>query len=439
MIARKTIVYVEDTTEIREMVRIHLEMFHNVRVIQAETGWLGLSRVMETHPDLVLLDWQLPDINGMQVYTAMQANQLTKKIPVIMLSTVDGPRDEALQAGIRQFFIKPFDLIELGKVVDALMNGSAPTDPRTQHPTKEFSAPALPDPAKIEAIGKWYERRPDEIFPPLAKTHRREWPRILARAVRSPQPADRGRAVIALALWHKNPNAPFNATDGQRHFWRYIRHALASSTPREALRRWVPIAPLALALLQPADHVNASLKRLWTPKLSAYCRQWVLEIMLRNQPDEAAQLADTALFDDHTELRSTATRILEQVGDERHVVALTHALSDSETIIRERAALALSRIGTETALIALEVTLQQGRAEAAQAAVLGLSLRETHETANALIKAAQERTEPAVLSEIAQALGKLHLRFPRCRSVLMELARHPDDHVREAAHVAIYD
>lgn len=93
-----------------------------VAFIPARTGEETLELAAAEHPDLILLDLQLPDLSGLDVMERLQADAGTATIPVVVVSAE--AREEQVAAaqelGARDYLIKPLDLTRLGAVIDAV-------------------------------------------------------------------------------------------------------------------------------------------------------------------------------------------------------------------------------------------------------------------------------------------------------------------------------
>ena len=86
-------------------------------------GVLGLEMAREHHPDLILLDLQLPDIRGDEVLRRLQEEPATRNIPVVMLSADAMPPqiERLLASGAREYLTKPLDVRKfLGAVNEVL-------------------------------------------------------------------------------------------------------------------------------------------------------------------------------------------------------------------------------------------------------------------------------------------------------------------------------
>ncbi len=120
----KRILVVEDELETEEMLCTYFE-FCGYEVLSTAWGKDVLEICRESHPDLIILDVQLPDIDGYEVYQELSETQQTSHIPVIFLTKVV---DDDLKATSREtraldYITKPFDLEELERRVrDALRN-----------------------------------------------------------------------------------------------------------------------------------------------------------------------------------------------------------------------------------------------------------------------------------------------------------------------------
>jgi CheY-like chemotaxis protein len=110
----KTILIADDHDYLRLLVRTTLES-PGYRIIEASDGREALQLATEEHPDLMILDWMLPEMSGIEVLDALRSNTETSALPVIMLTakaqSVD--RNQAIMKGIRGYLTKPFSPLEL--------------------------------------------------------------------------------------------------------------------------------------------------------------------------------------------------------------------------------------------------------------------------------------------------------------------------------------
>ena len=116
----KTILVVEDDPGIHLILRDSLSS-QGFRVIVAKDGEEGLSKALESRPDLVLLDIMLPRLDGFEVCRRVREKGLTS--PVIMLTVRDEEQDKVrgLEAGADDYVTKPFGLQEVSARIKALL------------------------------------------------------------------------------------------------------------------------------------------------------------------------------------------------------------------------------------------------------------------------------------------------------------------------------
>ncbi|MGB7582154.1 MAG: response regulator [Sedimentisphaerales bacterium] len=113
-----TILVVEDETHIRRVLEYNLKL-DGFEVCLAEDGAMGLKLAHEKNPDVILLDWLMPVMNGMQVLAELKADSSTEHIPVFMLTAKGMISDvtQAIEMGADDYITKPFNPIQLGKTI----------------------------------------------------------------------------------------------------------------------------------------------------------------------------------------------------------------------------------------------------------------------------------------------------------------------------------
>jgi len=84
------------------------------RTLEAATGERAVELVFEHRPDLVLMDIQLPDIDGIEALSRLRADDRTASVPVLALTaqTMEGDRERFLAAGFDGYLSKPVDIAE---------------------------------------------------------------------------------------------------------------------------------------------------------------------------------------------------------------------------------------------------------------------------------------------------------------------------------------
>ena len=113
-VARKRILVIEDHEENRRLLRDLLTSF-GYELIEAATGEEGLAAAEAQQPDLILMDIQLPGIDGYETTRQIKANPALLHIPVIAVTSyaLSGDDVKALEAGCDAYVTKPFDPAEL--------------------------------------------------------------------------------------------------------------------------------------------------------------------------------------------------------------------------------------------------------------------------------------------------------------------------------------
>lgn len=109
-----TILYIEDNPHNMRLVRKMLKI-GGYQVIEASDGESGIAMAADEHPELILLDINLPDIDGIEVCTRLRADDRTKYIPVIALTAnaMHGDRERFLDSGMDGYLAKPITRNEL--------------------------------------------------------------------------------------------------------------------------------------------------------------------------------------------------------------------------------------------------------------------------------------------------------------------------------------
>ena len=108
------VLLVEDEAAQREVLVYNLEA-EGFYVISADNGEDALMLVDEEAPDLILLDWMMPNLSGIEVCRRLKLRTETRKIPVIMLSarSEEVDRVRGLETGADDYVVKPYSLVEL--------------------------------------------------------------------------------------------------------------------------------------------------------------------------------------------------------------------------------------------------------------------------------------------------------------------------------------
>jgi len=117
-----TILVVDDEAPILELVRFTLEG-EQIRVLEASDGAQALETALAARPDLILLDVQMPRLDGLEVCRRLRANASLAGTRIVMLTAAgqDADRARGLAAGADEYLTKPFSPLALFTLVRSLL------------------------------------------------------------------------------------------------------------------------------------------------------------------------------------------------------------------------------------------------------------------------------------------------------------------------------
>ncbi len=126
--SKESIFAVEDEVHIQQLLKYNLEA-NGYKVLVFEDGESLLEEVKSSIPDLFILDLMLPGMDGLEVCRLLRANQLTKSVPIIMLTAKSEEFDKVLglELGADDYLAKPFSVRELVARVRAILRRIANT------------------------------------------------------------------------------------------------------------------------------------------------------------------------------------------------------------------------------------------------------------------------------------------------------------------------
>ena len=106
----KTALVIEDNEDNMKLITFILEK-NGYSTIMAENGKTGIELAIKERPDFILLDIQLPDVDGMEVLKAIRGSEANGEIPIIAITSyaMSGDREKLLQAGCNGYIEKPID------------------------------------------------------------------------------------------------------------------------------------------------------------------------------------------------------------------------------------------------------------------------------------------------------------------------------------------
>jgi len=118
MSEQTTVLVIEDEEHIRTVLKYNLEL-DGFEVLLAENASSGFELARQKTPDLVLLDWMMPQTDGLELLAQLRNDDKTGNIPVFMLTAKTMLRDvgRALYEGADDYITKPFDPTQLGEII----------------------------------------------------------------------------------------------------------------------------------------------------------------------------------------------------------------------------------------------------------------------------------------------------------------------------------
>ena len=113
---------VDDSTTMRRIIINTLNKLGYTEVVEAGNGREGIDRVNEGPVDLVITDWNMPEMNGIEFVRNLRSTPQGKSVPVLMVTTNAANADvaEALKAGVNNYVVKPFTAETLKEKINAV-------------------------------------------------------------------------------------------------------------------------------------------------------------------------------------------------------------------------------------------------------------------------------------------------------------------------------
>ena len=105
------LLYVEDNDDNVFMLKMRLELLGDFEVVTAEDGEKGCALAVSESPDIILMDLEMPVVDGWEATRRLKGNPQTREIPIIALSAhaLAGEREKAFAAGCNEFDTKPIE------------------------------------------------------------------------------------------------------------------------------------------------------------------------------------------------------------------------------------------------------------------------------------------------------------------------------------------
>jgi DNA-binding response OmpR family regulator len=125
MAMNKCVLIIDDEEDVREIAKMGLEMAANWTVLTASSGTEGLNIACDKQPDLILLDWMMPVLNGKQTLEKLKSAAETADIPVILMTakTETAIKEHLQDLAIVGIITKPFRPLQLpDRIAEVLDN-----------------------------------------------------------------------------------------------------------------------------------------------------------------------------------------------------------------------------------------------------------------------------------------------------------------------------
>ena len=116
------VLVVDDLSDMRMLIGLTLRR-NKWSVLEAKHGEHAIEVAQSEHPDVILMDYDMPTMNGLEACQALTTNPDTKNIPVIIYTGYSAShiRDDALNAGAKDFLLKPITPTKLRKEIESVL------------------------------------------------------------------------------------------------------------------------------------------------------------------------------------------------------------------------------------------------------------------------------------------------------------------------------
>jgi len=121
------ILVVDDSPTMRRIIATNLKSAGFDGIDEAADGRLALIKMLRSTVDLLIVDWAMPEMTGLELLRALRSAPSLRDVPVLMITGVGAEEDirEALEAGVNAYIIKPFDAATLAEKVNDLVGPRA--------------------------------------------------------------------------------------------------------------------------------------------------------------------------------------------------------------------------------------------------------------------------------------------------------------------------
>ena len=118
----KKVLVVDDSAVMRQIIKKNLKELGFGELSEAENGAAGLKKAGEEPVDLIVSDWNMPNMTGLEFLKAVRADAAIKGVAFIMVTSEADKEKimEAVQAGVNQYIVKPFNAMQLEEKIKAI-------------------------------------------------------------------------------------------------------------------------------------------------------------------------------------------------------------------------------------------------------------------------------------------------------------------------------
>ena len=117
----KLVLVVDDDPDVWEILSLRLKSY-GYDMISAKDGAQGIQKARELTPDLILLDFGLPDEPGIEILKKFKSDKTISQIPVVMLTGMEEHERACLESGAASYITKPFDLFQLRETLTKFLS-----------------------------------------------------------------------------------------------------------------------------------------------------------------------------------------------------------------------------------------------------------------------------------------------------------------------------
>lgn len=144
--SQNRILIIDDDQELQDLIRFTLER-KGYDLAFANSGREGLHQAKRFHPNLILLDFALPGINGVEVHRLLRSEEATKDVPILIMTgledSAEAIKSAVLSLGVEDYLHKPFGENELLRHIEGLLH-EKPVPPKTPIPSRATVAVEKP-------------------------------------------------------------------------------------------------------------------------------------------------------------------------------------------------------------------------------------------------------------------------------------------------------